>query len=160
MLIYQIGFMKILALDLAQNIGVAVGDGTVNNTTFLSYDLTKFKTDYGHLAWVYGKILSDLVKEHEPDIIAIEDTTRIARGQNAYHLHGLPWQTHMAGYGFGIPRRSYTPTAIKKYWTGNGRATKMDMIDRATDLGFNVENDHEADALALLRLTKHKERQP
>lgn len=149
--------MKILALDLAQNIGVAIGDGSQSGTLLLSYNLTNYKADYGHLAWTYSMILNDLITEHKPDILAIEDTTRFARGANAYHLHGLPWQTHMTAYVRDIPRRTFTPTAIKKFWVGNGKASKMDMIDKATDLGFNVRNDHEADALALLRLTRTKE---
>jgi Holliday junction resolvasome RuvABC endonuclease subunit len=39
---------------------------------------------------------------------------------------------------------------IKKYFTGRGNASKSDMINHARTLGFQVKNDNEADALALL----------
>lgn len=39
---------------------------------------------------------------------------------------------------------------IKKFWVGNGRATKEMMIAAANKRGFETKNDNEADALALL----------
>lgn len=39
---------------------------------------------------------------------------------------------------------------IKKFWTGNGSATKEMMIQGANERGFDVINDNEVDALALL----------
>lgn len=39
---------------------------------------------------------------------------------------------------------------IKKFWVGNGRATKEMMIADANKRGFDTRNDNEADALALL----------
>lgn len=39
---------------------------------------------------------------------------------------------------------------IKKFWVGNGRATKEMMIAEANKRGFETDNDNEADAIALL----------
>lgn len=39
---------------------------------------------------------------------------------------------------------------IKKFWVGNGRATKEMMIAEANNRGFDTKNDNEADSLALL----------
>ncbi|NSX16920.1 hypothetical protein HTY52_22775 [Cupriavidus taiwanensis] len=39
---------------------------------------------------------------------------------------------------------------VKKHWTGNGRASKTDMIVEAERRGINVLLDDEADALAIL----------
>lgn len=41
---------------------------------------------------------------------------------------------------------------IKKRWTGNGAAKKPAMVARCKELGFNVENHNEADAIALLHV--------
>lgn len=39
---------------------------------------------------------------------------------------------------------------IKKFWTGNGRASKEMMIEEAKRRGFDVVDDNHADAYALL----------
>ena len=41
-----------------------------------------------------------------------------------------------------------TPGTIKKHFTGNGAATKEQMIARCRQLGWTVENDDHADGLA------------
>ena len=45
------------------------------------------------------------------------------------------------------------PATIKKHFTGNGRATKDDMIDRCRQRGWRPETADEADALAMLDMT-------
>lgn len=42
--------------------------------------------------------------------------------------------------------------AIKKVWTGSGKAKKGDMMKAAWDKGFNVKDDNQADALAILHM--------
>jgi Holliday junction resolvasome RuvABC endonuclease subunit len=49
-----------------------------------------------------------------------------------------------------IPHEGVPVGTIKKSWTGRGNATKDLMIAEAEARGFEVENDNEADALALL----------
>lgn len=39
---------------------------------------------------------------------------------------------------------------LKKHFTGNGHATKDDMLHRARALGFRPKDDNEADAIALM----------
>jgi Holliday junction resolvasome RuvABC endonuclease subunit len=46
-------------------------------------------------------------------------------------------------------------TTIKKYATGNGRATKEEMIAAARSRGFNPVDDNSADALAILLTGLH-----
>ena len=43
-----------------------------------------------------------------------------------------------------------TPGQIKEWATGNGKASKEDMIARAQALGYNGSDEHEADAWVLL----------
>jgi len=55
------------------------------------------------------------------------------------------------------PWVGYSPTEIKKFWTGHGQADKAAMIRACqTFLGRTVTNDNEADALAILELAKHQ----
>jgi Holliday junction resolvasome RuvABC endonuclease subunit len=41
------------------------------------------------------------------------------------------------------------PTTIKKSITANGKATKSQVIKKVKDLGFKVNNSHEADSVAV-----------
>lgn len=49
---------------------------------------------------------------------------------------------------FNIPVRMINPSQVKKFWTGRGNAKKPEMVTRARQLGFQVANDDEADAVA------------
>jgi len=42
--------------------------------------------------------------------------------------------------------------AIKKTWTGSGKAKKGAMMEAAWKKGFNVKDDNQADALAILHM--------
>ena len=54
----------------------------------------------------------------------------------------------------GIQYTAYSATEIKKFATGKGNAKKQDMIDAAIALGFNPEDDNQADAIHLYNLAK------
>lgn len=58
----------------------------------------------------------------------------------------LLWTTHV-----GIPCAGYTPSEVKRA-VASGRADKRRMIERVRLLGYAVEDDHQADAVALLLL--------
>ena len=48
-----------------------------------------------------------------------------------------------------IPYEGIPVGTIKKHWTGKGNASKEMMIEVAESKGFEVDNDNEADALAI-----------
>jgi Holliday junction resolvasome RuvABC endonuclease subunit len=50
----------------------------------------------------------------------------------------------------GIPYEGVPVGTIKKFWTGKGNASKDEMIAQARERGHSVDNDNEADALALM----------
>ncbi|MCL5459626.1 hypothetical protein M3M33_13405, partial [Loigolactobacillus coryniformis] len=56
----------------------------------------------------------------------------------------------MYAYRRGIPCLGVGVGQIKKFWTGNGRATKEMMIAEANKRGFDTDNANCADAIALL----------
>lgn len=64
---------------------------------------------------------------------------------------------NMYAYKRGILCSGVGVGQIKKFWTGNGRADKQQMVDEARSRGFeDVDNDNWADALALLHYVMSK----
>jgi len=64
---------------------------------------------------------------------------------------------NMYAYKRGILCSGVGVGQIKKFWTGNGRADKQMMVDEARSRGFeDVDNDNEADSLALLHYVMSK----
>jgi len=54
----------------------------------------------------------------------------------------------------GIPYIGLHVTTIKEHWTGKGKAKKDLMMKEAWKRGYNVKDDNQADALAILDLGK------
>ncbi len=94
-----------------------------------------------------------------PDLVMIEAGafSRGAQSASAEILAGLRQVVRQQLYGLGIPFAMVTPTGLKAYTAGNGRATKQQMVaaihDRhGVDLnGWKVKDGRYdvADALAL-----------
>ena len=97
--------------------------------------------------------VSSVLTEHRPDLVAVEELyahykhprTAILMG----HARGV---ILLAASKLGIEVRSYQATRIKRYLTGNGRATKMQMqraIQATLGLPDLPEPADVADALAI-----------
>lgn len=71
----------------------------------------------------------------------------------AHRYGGFESMLRMVCHGYtDIKISSYTPTQIKKYLTGSGRASKQDMIRYCSYLPWGIKpvDDNHADALGLL----------
>ncbi len=97
--------------------------------------------------------VSAILNEHRPDIVAVEalyahykhPRTAILMG----HARGV---ILLAGARLGIEVRDYSATRVKRYLTGNGRATKGQMqraIQATLGLQELPEPDDVADAIAI-----------
>lgn len=72
-------------------------------------------------------------------------------GTDAAHVYGGFMATLMAWCEeHEVPCQGVPVGTIKKFWTGKGNAKKDAMIAEAAARGFDVADDNEADALALL----------
>jgi Holliday junction resolvasome RuvABC endonuclease subunit len=143
--------MRVLALDIATNVGWAAGDGTDIGTTCGALTFGGFAHDYGWMSHSFSNWLADQITTWEPELVAIE--RGFFRGPMSYHLSGMIWDAHRVAYVRGIPRVEYAPLAIKKFIAGTAKASKGDVINAVFQrLGKRVRNDHEADAIALLLL--------
>lgn len=96
--------------------------------------------------------VSDLIREHRPDAVAVED---IYFGRNVHSALAVGQARGVillsAGMA-GIPCFSYTPQAVKQAVCGSGAAAKdqvQRMVGALLSLPEPPEPDHAADALAV-----------
>lgn len=103
------------------------------------------------LATIHARV-SDLIAEHEPVAIAIEDLYFGANARSAMAVGQARGVVLLAAGQNGLPCSSYTPQQIKNAVCGSGRAEKLQvqqMVQRLLSLTELPRPDHAADALAV-----------
>ena len=147
--------MQILALDLATTTGYAIRrhDGEIDSGRIRLPE--KVERD-GQRLHALRKILTELKFSYQGFDFVVWENAPFQKGVANERYHNLAgtlmvWcEQHEVGYG------KVDVSTIKKFATGKGNAQKPDMIKAAKDVGYNVIDDNEADALHLLRLTMHE----
>jgi crossover junction endodeoxyribonuclease RuvC len=103
------------------------------------------------LARIYAR-LCDLIAEHEPAAMAVEDLFFGQNVRTAFSVGQARGVAFLAAGLAGIPVYSYTPQAVKKAVCGSGRAEK-DQVQRLVGALLSLpeppQPDHAADALAV-----------
>ena len=144
----------VLALDLGAHTGWACRhiDGAIRSGT-VTFDvrggagfrwlrfrawLTEFKNAAGGL---------DMVWWERIDFLGPRPSVENSRTKYGFEATLTCWCEH-----HGIPYPQALPSQIKKFATGNGNATKKEVMDAMRQSGFHPKDDNEADALALLGL--------
>ena len=138
--------MKILALDIATKTGYSLPDKSG------TFDLSFAHGDWGAMTGAFIDWLSSMIAEYSPDQIVIEQP--FMRGPHTRLLFGLVQAAHTTAYRHGVPRKEYTPQAIKKFATGSYKAKKIEVVEAVRKLGFNPLEDNEADAISLRLLVE------
>ena len=140
---------RILALDLGTKTGWALREPS----GVILHGVADFKPgrfDGGGMRYLrFTRWLDDL---HGNGISALwfEEVRRHA-GTSAAHVYGGLMATLTAWAELrGIPYEAVPVGTIKKHATGKGNANKDAMIAAAQERGFDVTDDNEADALAIL----------
>jgi crossover junction endodeoxyribonuclease RuvC len=143
----------ILCLDIATTTGWSFIEAPDKEMIFGSFTLN---TKYFHNAQVslrFQLILHKLMAEiGKPEIVGIEAPV-IMRSNDVKaprRLLGLINAAECICWQNGV--REWEDVNVKtnkKHFTGNGSASKQEMIDRAMMLGYEVKDDNEADAVAL-----------
>lgn len=139
--------MTILALDLGNTFGYAIKQSNTINSGWER--LTKGKCDPGikfHNFEYWLQEQSDL----NISSIYYEDVVRHCSMYNARAYCGYLAILQSYCYTHDIKCEGVGVTTIKKFWAGYGKASKEMMIKEANKRGFDVINENEADALALL----------
>jgi crossover junction endodeoxyribonuclease RuvC len=103
------------------------------------------------LARIHARIC-DLISEHRPDAMAIEDLFFGQNVRTAFSVGQARGAVLLSAGMAGVPCYSYTPQAVKGAVCGSGRAEKQQvqrMVAALLSLPEPPEPDHAADALAV-----------
>lgn len=96
--------------------------------------------------------LQQLISEHRPDRVAIEDVFYAANVKSAFKLGQVRGVAMLAAANAGLEVAEYAPLAIKSAVVGYGRAEKhqvQQMVARLLNLSAIPEPADVADALAI-----------
>jgi Holliday junction resolvasome RuvABC endonuclease subunit len=138
--------LNIIAFDLGRNFAWASNWRGRCNTHSLVLE--------GERAHRQSQLLTYLLSNHaglgDLDVAVYE--TPFARGRDATRsLWGIAGIIEACATHAGLPVVDVAVPTIKKFATGHGKASKMDMIAAAQRMGYKGNNEHEADAVCLLR---------
>ena len=140
----------ILALDLGTTAGWAMFcDGTITSGSE-SFKPSRFEGG-GMRFLKFKRWLADTKACTDGlDAVYFEEVRRHA-GVDAAHAYG-GFLAHLTAWceHHQIPYQGVPVGTIKKHATGKGNASKDAMISAAREIGFDPQDDNEADALALL----------
>ena len=112
--------MIILALDIATNTGVAVGQSGSNPTCW-SVDLGKGKSEDLRFSRLLS-LTSTLITEHTPDLVAIE--APIGGRDTSHLLVGLAACVRGCVANRKLPLVSYHSSTIRKHFVGRAITTR------------------------------------
>jgi crossover junction endodeoxyribonuclease RuvC len=139
---------SIAFLDLATNIGVAVGPPN-GDPRFWTKTLPSTGPEIGKFLAAYDEWLNDLITVEGPAIVAYEAPI-MAAGKTAIStarkLMGLASHTELVCHRRSIFVFEANLMTVKKQFAGSGKAQKEDMIHTANRYGWKVRTEHEADA--------------
>ena len=141
--------MKILALDFGSDMGWCY----YNGDTLVSSVIRLKKDNYSSLGsrfLEFRKFLEGIFRDNKIDIIYYERVVRHI-GSSAAHNYGgylsvmmiFCEENNVEYLGIGV-------NEIKKRFTGKGVASKDKMVAVAQDMGYNVYDHNEVDAIAVM----------
>lgn len=147
--------MRIMTIDL----GTKTGWATVDETGQITSGMQDFKNDRfsgGGMRYLkFKKWLTEMKSAlGRIDQIAFEEVRARQPSVAADHTYGAfmgsltSWCEH-----HDIPYEGVPVGTIKKYITGKGNANKQMVIEAVVEKGFDIKDDNEADAIALMLYT-------
>lgn len=143
----------ILALDLSSKTGFAVGraDGEpAYGTLHLKYS----GESIGRPMLDLFQWLNDFISVNGVDFVAFEAPFSQGKGaRDARKLICLAGTVELVCEGRGIAKTELDARALKKFWTGNGLASKAAMMEMCRAYGWDPKDDNASDALALWSYT-------
>lgn len=151
--------MRILALDVATNVGICVGESGADPRAWSVYlgDPPDERRFSNALSMAHG-----LIENHNPDLIVVE--AAIGGPKTSHYLVGLVACVRGCAYNRGVQVKSAALGTVRKHFLGKAIATrdfphlkqaaakkaiKAEVMKRCALLGWPVDTDDEADAVAI-----------
>lgn len=145
--------MNLLAIDIGTTTGFAILSDKVIVSGFVSFKPGRHESSGARYLRFRRWLNDQYVTLGKIDEVVYEEVRRHL-GTDAAHIYGgLLGQLTAWCEDVGIPYSGVPVGTIKKYATGKGNADKKAMISAAQSWGYQVEDDNQADALALLHLS-------
>lgn len=146
--------MNIVGIDPAAKCGWAHSGGT-HGLWLLASSKDKHS---GRRLERFRRHLFTLKRVKGIDVIGIEDASFGSHNPSVQALHNeLRGIAKLCAAEWDIPIYSYTPSHLKKWLTGNGRADKQQMIDAVhVRFGLLIKDDNIADAVTVMERTKEE----
>jgi Holliday junction resolvasome RuvABC endonuclease subunit len=144
--------MKIIAFDLGRNFAYAHNQTNMPQTKHLILKGETRAHRLGYLNQFLTKLFYDYRRRTMPGFDIAVYETPFARGRDATRsLWGIAGIIEACATNAGLPVVDVAVPTIKKFATGYGKASKDQMIIAAQGMGYIGRNEHEADAVCLLR---------
>lgn len=150
---------RVLALDCSTNVGWAVFERPAGPVRFGTWRAPKtfLQSEYGRSFVALEAWLVDQLTRYVPDVVAFEAPIMPFAGFIEQRssldvvrlLIGLATVVELVAVRAGARCIEVPVPTAKKRVCGTGRATKRDMINAVVNLGHLVEDDHQADAIAV-----------
>lgn len=138
--------MRWLALDSATRVGWCVGPEQIK---FGAYQLPKDSGNAPRFIHFKKFILGVIQRERVGALVVEAPLPRKSIAQTKLAF-GFYCQAQIAAFQCGIGFHDAPNNSVKKWWTGDGRAKKEQMIGECRRRGFDVDDDNAADAIAIL----------
>lgn len=140
--------MKIIAFDLGRNFAWAYN----GHWSLMTGSINFGDAPRAHRQAALLNYLKRTLAQLPSGIHAAIYETPFARGRDATRsLWGIAGIIEACATEGGLPVVDVAVPTLKKFATGHGKACKEDMIAAAQRMGYKGNNEHEADAVCLLR---------
>lgn len=146
---------RVLALDLATTTGWALhasGVLTSGSQCFARYTGSKSRPaeHVGEPFAKFGRWVRERIREDKPAVIVYEEVRRWSGFSAAHCFGGFRGMLFAQAAIAGVRLVGYSPSEVKKFWTGKGNAKKPEMIAATLfRTGIEAVDDNESDAVAL-----------
>jgi crossover junction endodeoxyribonuclease RuvC len=145
--------MCTLAIDQAITTGWALRDDT--GEVYFGHLKLRRTHHPGSIFNGFRQWLLKMVDDWQPDKIVCE--APVGKFFKAVQMGaGLRAVAAAVAAERGLPFIDKAPKEVKKYITGNGNATKTDMLKKIRSMGFDVSTSDEADAVGILLTASDK----
>jgi Holliday junction resolvasome RuvABC endonuclease subunit len=138
---------RVLAIDPGARLGWAVRTHP-QRVMFGTEDFSEYEGVAGRVHTKFHHWFSQFLVTVRPDVLISE--APIFRGKHSEYLYGFSVLMTMSAFERGMVIERVNLMTVKAQIANHGRAEKERMIRAVRELGYPVETEHEADAVAIL----------